>query len=388
MEIKTFNTILTELCDDFDVLITPRTMARSNTNIIYLIFKAIAKGMEVINNVCVTLSSKFNPENCSDEDLLSVASLVGTERRNGSASGLRITATNKGEDEVTLLAGTYTYELDEEASFEFEVLEDTDIAPSASVSYIAMSDSIGSYPVSAQQTITVTSVAVIPPDIEFSCQDNSGLLGTPAESLLSFRNRILNTYDRQNGIVELEEYIRNLPYIFDCIVRYNHTNEDIVLDGNIVVPPMHCAIFFSGEAKNELAEMVCDHIICPTVSTADSIAVRYENEIFADGYYEVNLIPFAYLDYSIDLIYQIDGEYVDIESVEANLASALKNRLNTEQRVTMIKEDDIYKAIEATGITGINVLAVNLKVGGATVDYIEVPVSKIARLDSVNYAEG
>lgn len=388
MEIKTFNTILTELCDAFDVLITPRTMARSNTNIIYLIFKAIAKGMEVINNVCVTLSSKFNPENCSDEDLLSVASLVGTERRKGSASGLRITATNKGEDEVTLLAGTYTYELDEETSFEFEVLEDTDIAPSASVSYIAMSDSIGSYPVSAQQTITVTSVAVIPSDIEFSCQDNSGLLGTPAESLLAFRNRILNTYDRQNGIVELEEYIRNLPYIFDCIVRYNQTNEDIVLDGNIVVPPMHCAIFFSGEAKNELAEMVCDHIICPTVSTADSIAVRYENEIFADGYYEVNLIPFAYLDYSIDLIYQIDGEYVDIESVEASLASALKNRLNTEQRVTMIKEDDIYKAIEATGITGINVLAVNLKVGGAPVDYIEVPVSKIARLDSVNYAEG
>jgi hypothetical protein len=124
MEIKTFNTILTELCDDFDVLITPRTMARSNTNIIYLIFKAIAKGMEVINNVCVTLSSKFNPENCSDEDLLSVASLVGTERRKGSASGLRITVTNKGEDEITLLAGTYTYELDEETSFEFEVLED------------------------------------------------------------------------------------------------------------------------------------------------------------------------------------------------------------------------------------------------------------------------
>ena len=161
-----------------------------------------------------------------------------------------------------------------------------------------------------------------------------------------------------------------------------------MLDGNIVIPPMHCAIFFSGEAKNELAEMVCDHIICPTVSTADSVAVRYENDIFADGYYEVNLIPFAYLDYSVDLIYQINGEYVDIESVEANLASALKNRLNTEQRVTMIKEDDIYKAIEATGITGINVLAVNLKVGGAPVDYIEVPVSKIARLASVNYAEG
>ena len=388
MEIKTFNTILTELCDDFDVLITPRTIARSNTNIIYLIFKAIAKGMEVINNVCVTLSSKFNPENCSDEDLISVASLVGTERRKGSASGLKITVSNTGDSSVTLVAGTYTYELDEETSFEFEVIEDTELAPSASVSYIAMSDSIGSYPVSAQQSITVSSEAVIPSDLEFSCQDNAGLLGTPVESLLAFRNRILNTYDRQNGIVELEEYIRNLPYIFDCIVRYNQTNEDIVIEGNIVVPPMHCAIFYSGEAKNELAEMVCDHIICPTVSTENSVAVRYENEVFANGYYEVNLIPFAYLDYTIDLIYQIDGEYVDIDSVKSNLTSLLMNRMNTEQHTVIIKEDDIYKAIEATGITGIDVLAVNLRVNSSPVDYVEVPVSKIARLIGINFAEG
>ena len=388
MEIKTFNTILTELCDDFDVLITPRTIARSNTNIIYLIFKAIAKGMEVINNVCVTLSSKFNPENCSDEDLISVASLVGTERRKGSASGLKITVRNTGDSSVTLVAGTYTYELDEETSFEFEVIEDTELTPSASVSYIAMSDSIGSYPVSAQQSITVSSEAVIPSDLEFSCQDNAGLLGTPVESLLAFRNRILNTYDRQNGIVELEEYIRNLPYIFDCIVRYNQTNEDIVIEGNIVVPPMHCAIFYSGEAKNELAEMVCDHIICPTVSTENSVAVRYENEVFANGYYEVNLIPFAYLDYTIDLIYQVDGEYVDIDSVKLNLTSLLMNRMNTEQHTVIIKEDDIYKAIEATGITGIDVLAVNLRVNSSPVDYVEVPVSKIARLIGINFAEG
>ena len=388
MEIKTFNTILTELCDDFDVLITPRTIARSNTNIIYLIFKAIAKGMEIINNVCVTLSSKFNPENCSDEDLISVASLVGTERRKGSASGLKITVRNTGDSPVTLVAGTYTYELDEETSFEFEVIEDTELTPSASVSYIAMSDSIGSYPVPAQQSITVSSEAVIPSDLEFSCQDNAGLLGTPVESLLAFRNRILNTYDRQNGIVELEEYIRNLPYIFDCIVRYNQTNEDIVIEGNIVVPPMHCAIFYSGEAKNELAEMVCDHIICPTVSTENSVAVRYENEVFANGYYEVNLIPFAYLDYTIDLIYQIDGEYVDIDSVKTNLTSLLMNRMNTEQHTVMIKEDDIYKAIEATGITGIDVLAVNLRVNSSPVDYVEVPVSKIARLIGINFAEG
>ena len=48
MQLKTFNEILTGLCDDFDYLISPRFIARTNNNIIYLLFKAIAKGYEVI----------------------------------------------------------------------------------------------------------------------------------------------------------------------------------------------------------------------------------------------------------------------------------------------------------------------------------------------------
>src|SRR5574344_1247824 len=96
MKIKTFDTILTEICDFFDSLISPKTIARTNTNIIYLIFKAVAKGYEVINNVCVVLNNKYDPSSCSEEDLESVANIVGTERNNGSASGLHITVTNNG----------------------------------------------------------------------------------------------------------------------------------------------------------------------------------------------------------------------------------------------------------------------------------------------------
>ena len=96
MELKTFDTILTELCDNFDALISPKKILRSNTNIIYLLFKAIAKGFEVINNTCVILSNKFDPLYCSDDDLTSSASIVGTERHKGSATGLHITITNNG----------------------------------------------------------------------------------------------------------------------------------------------------------------------------------------------------------------------------------------------------------------------------------------------------
>ena len=387
MEVKSFDTILTKMCDDFDLLITPKRMARSNTNVIYLLFKAIAKGYEIINNVCVVLSNKFDPAKCSEEDLISVASLVGTERRKGSASGLRVIVTNTSDVTKTLLSGTYTYKLNDDVSFEFEVLSDTEIEALEEVYYIAMSDSIGRYEVTAQSSIDVSSNRNIPSGIEFSCQDNESLLGLLPETTLAFRNRVMNTYDRQNGIVELEEYLRNLPYIFDCAVRYNQTNEDIVF-GGVVVPPMYCAIFYVGEAKDEIAEMVADHIICPTVSTQDSVAVKYENEVFANGYYEVNIIPFAYYEYTIDLIYSIDSEYVNIVDVKANILKELKRTLNIQKRYDVVKEDDIYNAIEALGYTGLNVLAVNLKVNDTVVDYVDVPVSKIAKLDDINFVEG
>ena len=387
MEIKTFDTILTELCDEFDELIAPKKISRSNTNIIYLIFKAISKGMELINNVCVVLSNKFDPAKCSTEDLVSVASLVGTERRKGSASGLRIVARNTGDVLVTLPQGFYYYSLDEETKFEFEVVADTDIDAGSYASFIAMSENVGKYPVTAQSEITIDTTQTVPSTIKFDCDNNSSLLGLEPESILAFRKRVLNTYDRQNTFVELEEYLRNLPYIFDCKIKYNQTDTDITVDG-IVIPPMTCAIFYSGEAKNEIAEMVADYLICPTVATQDSVAVRYENSVFVNGYYEVNLIPFAKYEYTVDLIYSIDNVYANPAVVLPEVESKLLSAFNTEEHKDYIKEDDIYNVLETLNIASFEVLAVNLKVNGSAVDYVTIPTSKIPKLTSVNFIEG
>lgn len=387
MKIKSFDTILTQMCDDFDYLISPKKIARSNTNIIYLLFKAIAKGYEVINNVCVVLSNKFNPAKCSDEDLISVASLVGTERRQGSASGLHIVVTNTADVQKTLLAGVYTYALNDDTIFEFEVVSDTTVESGNTVSYIAMSQEIGQFHVTAQQSISVECEQDIDPDLSFSCTDNTNLLGNDPETLLAFRKRILNTYDRQNTMVELEEYLRNLPYLFDCKIRYNQTVNDVVV-GDVVIPSMYCAIFISGEIKQELAEMVADYLICPTVATQDSVAVQYENDVFAGGSYTVNLIPFTDLDFEINIIYHVNSEYVNIYDAKEALEKALLTAFVAEKHTDTVKEDDVYNVIEATDYTGLDVLAINLKVDGNLVDYIDVPADKIAKLVHVNFAEG
>lgn len=384
MELKTFDTILTELCDSFDNLITPRRISRSNTNIIYLILKAVTKGLEVINNVCVVLSHKFDPASCDATDLNSVSALVGTERLKGSASGLHILATNNEADDITIPEGIYTYEFDADTKFVFEVLEDTVIPAGSYVTFIAMSEKIGSFHVTAQSSIDVTANIIVPPEIAFSCTDNTALLGTAPETDLEFRKRVLNRYDGQDSMVELETTLRNLPYLFDCRVKFNNTLVSETYDG-ITIPPFSAVIFFSGSPRSEIADIIANKIICPTVQLADSVAVEYENEIFVGGKHTFYITPFATTDFTIDVIYKVNEQFISNYDATEAMRTALYQYYLPEVHKDYVREDDVYNVIEGLNLTGVTVLGVNLKVNGEAVDYVSVPLSRIPKLINVDF---
>lgn len=385
MEIKTFDTILTEMCDYFDSLIAPRTIARTDTNVIYLILKAISKGYEVINNVCVALSHKFDPANCSVEDLDSVASLVGTERLQGSASGLHILVNNTKDEALTLPAGTYTYVQNDDVSFSFDVLTDTEIEAQSYVTFIAMSDSIGQYPVTEQSSITIETDEEVPDGITFSCTDNSNLLGRLAETDLEFRKRILEGYDGQDSVVELENTLRNLPYLFDCKVRFNNTEVTQIYD-SIEVPPFTAIIFFSGEAREEIADIIANKLICTTVRTEDSVAVRYVSSSLYTGYQDYYLIPFRKLNFGIEIKYKLNEQYLSVNEAKEAMTKALNLAFISEAHDTnYITENDVYSVLSNLDLAGLVILDVNLLENEQVKSYIEVPVSKVPALSSITY---
>jgi hypothetical protein len=384
MQILTFDEILTKMCDDFDALISPKKMARTNTNIFYLVFKAVSKGFEIINNVCVVLSNKFDPAKCSEEDLLSVASLVGTERHLASATGLNIVVTNPTEQNITLLAGMYTYKFQDDVVFDFEVLSDTVIGAGLYASFIAMSSETGSYHVTAQSEITVTSDRAIPDSLVFSCTDNEALLGVDAETVLAFRKRILEGYDEQDSLVELENRLRNLPYLFDCRVKFNPTDNNITYDG-LTIPPYTLAIFFSGSPRNDIAKIIADNIICPTVSAQDAVTVTYESEVFATGSFSYYLIPFREAHFSVEVIYTIDELYISQYDAEKAMRTALIQHFIPEVHKDYVKEEEAYNVLTALNLQGVDILAVNLSQGGSDVDYISVPATRLAKLDTVTF---
>lgn len=387
MELKTFDTILTEICDAFDTLISPKVMLRSNTNIIYLIFKAIAKGFEVINNICVVLSNKFDPANCSEEDLQSVADLVGTERLQGSATGLLVNITNTSNESVQLKAGTYTYKYDDDVSFTGTVLSNTEISALNTLSLIFMSDSIGSYAVTEQSDIkaSVTADVAINSNLSFSCDDNASLLGSEEESDIDFRKRILTTTDRQNTLVELETEIKNLPYIFDCKVKYNPTDDAIDVDG-ASLSPYKMFIYCSGDIRNEIAEVVAKYSFYQTQEddTTSHETLTYENEVFANGGCEIIVNYFKKVNFDVDVRYIVDTNFLSASSASEQITAVLLKDYRSQLHIDFIREADIYNTIEALDIAGLTLLSVDLKYNNEAVDYIAVPPSRLAYLENVN----
>lgn len=385
MEIKTFDTILTELCDFFDGLIAPKRIARTNTNIIYLIIKAMSKGWEVINNVCVALNNKFNPLYCSDEDLVSTGKLVGTKMRKGSVSGLRISVYNSGIMPETLLPGTYTYVLSEEASFSFTVDAAVTLASEGSAQFTALSDTVGAFRVTQQSSIVVTSEdAVIPSELIFSCTDNLPLLGHSDETVLEFRQRVNADTNRQDVINELKEKILELPYVYDCTLAFNQSESNLII-GDFTIKPYHLLIVISAaKYTNEIAEIVAGNAIYPTVKVeGESHEVEYVNSVFADGSYKVYLNDFSKKKFEINLNAQVDSDYNTAEGVKSKIESALMNAFNANVYRPSITAEDVFNEINKLNLAGVKIYGVSFEVGGTPLDYVAFEKTELPELENV-----
>src|SRR5574344_1383621 len=125
MTIISFDEVLNVLCDEYDRLIAPKKIRRSNKNINYLLLKACAKGYELIANIIYALDGKFDPARCQDADLMSVAKIVGTEMIEGNGSGLVVRVTNTNpSDAVVLSSGRYIYEFNADIKFFLDIESD------------------------------------------------------------------------------------------------------------------------------------------------------------------------------------------------------------------------------------------------------------------------
>ena len=387
MILKTFDEILTLMCDAFDTYNVPNKVKRDDSNVIYLLLKAVSKGYEVINNVAVALSNKFIPTLCSDYDLASTAKLVGTSRLLGAKSALNITAKNTTVGSLTLAAGQYKYSQSDSVNFIFTLLTDQVFTTGQEIAFSAFSSLIGSYPVSALASMSVTRVdlAEIPVGFTFAGADNAGILGYPDESDLDFRKRINTDTTRQDTLKEMETAIRNLPYVFDCKLTFNQTDDPVTVDG-VIIPPYYLLVMISGGVDNEIASIIASRGIFPTVEIESTDRLYYESDVFLAGKYYVFYGKFGTTQYDLTLTYLYDSFLMSNATLQAAINTGLASYMTTNTYTRYITEDMFYEAIKALNITSLQLLDVNIKVSSVEVPYVEIPPTRLPELHTITYA--
>ena len=385
MEIKSFDTILTTICNDFDALLSPVKTVRANTNIFYLFFKAIAKGWEIINNVCVVLNNKFNPLYCTDEDLESVGKLVGTKKRDGAVSGLRISAYNRNTSSATLPAGVYVYQFNNDVYFSFTLEADVLVPAENSVYFTALSNSIGAYHVTQQIDLVLIADGVsIPPTIQFSCTDNLPLLGHEAETKAEFRRRVNTDTNRQDVINEPKEKLLALPYVYDCSLIFNQSESDLAISPYVVPPYYLLVIMSTAKYTDEIADIIAQNAIYPTVNViGTSHEVKHYDKAFAQGFYSVFVNDFVKKDFTIELDAVVDTSYNSQSLVASEIERTLQNAFNSNIHRDIITAEDVYKEINALGLAGVTIRGVSFSVELGISNYVSFSRTELPNLTNV-----
>lgn len=385
MQIRTYDEILTTLCDTFDSFISPKRIYRDDSNTVYLILKSIAKGYEVdINAAANVVNNKFSPDKNDDFDLESLARLVGTDKMDGKSSGLIIYAFNDSDVEGILSAGEYYYQYDATTRFSFTLLSDVHVAASSSQMFVSFSVENGNYPVSSQSNIVIRRVdeGALDPDFVFSCENNADILGRTSESNYEFRSRILSDTDRQDLFSEMETALRSLPRILDARVMFNPTDDAVVVDG-ISIPPYHFLLAINGDVTNEVADTVARYGYFPSTQVSPTDVVVFSNPLFVGGAYPVYFTHFGFLDYDVRVTYEYDDRLTSEAVVEREIASILNKYKFPSSHKEFVTEGTYYDELKNITTPSFRVLDVALVVSGVDQSYINVPRTRYPRLNTI-----
>jgi hypothetical protein len=384
---KSLDELTDELVDAFDALIAPKYVKRNNNNRLYLILRAAARGVKLLNDTALALKNRFHPLYCPAADLYSTAKLVGTDFKQGAGSILKITIRNADlVNQHTLNAGTYRYTSVSGMVFAFSLEESYRFDPGEYKNISAISSAKGSYHVEDNTSIRLDRAdgASIDPELRFSCADNLGQLGYLDEDEYEFRSRIMNDADRQDHLQELELRIRNLPNLFECNLVFNPGETDETYDG-ITLKPLELLVVITGEPTNEIARLVAEAAHYQTHKEDPDQVLYYEHPLYVNGRYPVYYVNHRTSDFSLGIMYQYDEQKLKAGQVEDEIVFLLDRYTHADTHIDRISEGDLYTALAALQLPNVKILNVSLLVEDVPVPYLAIPRTRIPRLVDIAF---
>jgi hypothetical protein len=388
LKAKSLDEEVTELADSYDNLIQPEKIWRNHNNKLYLALRAFGAGKVGLTDAALALHNRFDPLLCDELDLRSMAKITGTEPRQGTGSIVDITITNKDTEESKLFAaGVYGYRSAAGTVFSLEMQDDYEFDPAESRVVSAISAEKGSFPVTQSADIQLFRLdeADIDSAFVFSCEDNSGMLGYPDETLFDFRMRILNSADRQDHIKELELKIRNLPNIFECNLVFNSSTFEQEYDG-ITLAARELLIMITGVPTNKIAELVVRDVLYQTHAVDPGQVVYYYNDLYAGGRYPVYFKYHDKTEFSLAITYRYDPLKIKPLQVEKAVRELFMPYTKAVTHMDIFGEEIAYKTLSGLNLPNTQVLNINVHDGeGIEVPYITVPKTRLLHLTGITF---
>jgi hypothetical protein len=387
MKSNSIDEVLTILEDAFDTLVAPKSIKRVDTNKLHLAFKADAAGFKTLNDSVLALSQRFQPLLCDESDLEDVASIVGSSLRPGKASMLAVTVTNNDVAAAhSLDVGVYQYTSVSGEVFSMSLLSAYSLAALESKVYYFSSVDIGMFHVS---NIAVASIVrydgtTINNNLSFSCADNQAYLGYDAETINEFRTRVSSVNDRDDIISEIESAIKALPEIYECNIIFNATAAPQVYDG-ITLAVKEMLIVLTGNATENVAKAVASRCHYPTHIVNVLLVAYYFNALYIGGKYPVYYMNHGKTQYNANIAYTYDSSKIKRTVAEAGMTALLASLTGANTHVDTVTELDVYQKLDSSSLVSVNVLNVDLLVGGSPVSYVTIPKTKIPQLVTINY---
>jgi len=385
---KSIDEETTELADVYDELVKPKKLFRNHNNKLYLALRAYAAGKAGLADAALALHNRFDPLFCDDVDLYTTARLVGTEFKRGTGSILRITIFNKSVAESKVLpAAVYNYLSASGMVFSFELPNDWEFSAGETRAVMAISREKGSFPVGDIESMKLfrSDGLKADPAFKFSCESNTGQLGYPDEAPFDFRTRILNDANRQDHIRELELKIRNLPNIFECNIVINDDVTPQEYDG-LTLAPKELLITITGVPTDEIANLVCEHVVYDTHKADPGDVVYYFNDLLLNGSRPVYFRYHGKTDFSLAITYQYDADKLKTTQVEdaINLLFRPYARMVTHQ--AEIAEKDVYRILEGLKLPNVRILNADIfNSDGEQVSFVRVPKTRLPHLTNIVY---
>lgn len=256
---------------------------------VWLILLAVGFAITTFQWLLQAAGNSLSIDNCSDQQLLNLAQIAGTERIAGTKTILFVTVT-AGPDGCTVAPTNLLFYTPE---ISLTPVGTTVIGANLSATLETEATEIGPLYILAGE---ITSFVNAPAGFASVVNEADSIPGRALESYLALRKRLQAGGNILTNLDAAMFAVRNLPGISYCNIFFNPSLvNDLVIPGPFTIPPRTALPFIHG-SNDELASTFFSYLLCETVGdlqveytslSGQVIDLNYRDITFRDIYIKI-----------------------------------------------------------------------------------------------------